>query len=42
MFRSHLRRSCGKAKSEALIVIVLLLGWLALQMFVLPRLGVST
>ena len=42
MFRVHTRRAAGKARSETLLVIVLLLGWFALQVFVLPKLGVST
>ena len=31
--------STGKARSETLIIIVLLLGWFALQVLVLPKLG---
>ena len=42
MFRSHARRAAGKVKSETLLVIVLLVGWFALQVFVLPQLGIST
>jgi uncharacterized membrane protein (Fun14 family) len=42
MFRSHARRAAGKAKSETLLVIALLVGWFALQVFVLPQLGIST
>ena len=42
MFRSPTRRAAGKARSETLLVILLLLGWFALQVFVLPKLGVST
>ena len=42
MFRSHVRRFAGQAKSEMLIFIVLLLGWFVLQAFLLPRLGIST
>ena len=39
--RNHMSVA-GKAKHEALIIILLLFGWFALQAFVLPRLGVST
>jgi hypothetical protein len=44
MFRTHrrTRRVAGRVKSETLLVIVLLLGWFVLQVFVLPKLGVST
>jgi hypothetical protein len=44
MLRSRRNRTsvAGKAKHEALIIILLLLGWFTLQAFVLPRLGVST
>ena len=42
MLRSRIRRAAGKAKTETILIIALLLGWFALQAFVLPKLGIST
>ena len=42
MGRTQRQRAAGKVKSETLLIIVFLVGWFALQMFVLPKLGIMT